>query len=53
MEYIQRLVNRSENRQFTTEFDDTKFKFGITVDIQNFILNKKLDIPPCDIYKLH
>ena len=33
-------IGRSKNRQFSTKFDDTKFKFGITVDVQNFILNK-------------
>ena len=38
---------------YCTKFDDTNLKIGITVDVQNFILNKLLYIPPCDIYKLH
>ena len=46
-------IGRSENRQFSTKFDGTKFKFGITVEVLNFILNKQLDFPPCNIYKLH
>ena len=27
------MIGRSENRQFSTKFENKKFKFGITVDV--------------------
>ena len=34
------MIGKSEKHQLRTKFDDTKFKFGITKDAQNFTLNK-------------